>query len=235
MEEVILDVQIRKEVGSISVKDVRRNGFVPAIVYGGKREATAIKVNRLNYEKIMRQHRGESIVFHLNVFEGEKKLRDYSSIVKEEQKDAVSEELCHIDFKRISLEEEIEVKVGLILVGESVGVKQYGGVLGHILKELDIVCLPMDIPKHIDVDVTELHIGDGVYVKDINLPNNVKTKHDVEVLVASVVDPMREEEFESTDQEPEVIGEKDRQDRKEAKGGQKSAKEVENDVKTESK
>ena len=78
MEEIKLDVQIRKEVGRRSVKSVRQEDSVPAVVYGGDREPTNIKFDRRTYEKIRRQHQGESIVFHLNVCEGEKKLRDYS-------------------------------------------------------------------------------------------------------------------------------------------------------------
>ena len=225
MEEVKLDVQIRKKVGSRSVKAVHREGAVPAVVYGGDREPTSIKVDLRTYQKIARQHAGQNVVFHLNVMDGDKKLRDYSAIVKEEQVNGVSDKLLHLDFKRISLKEEIEVDVTVKLIGEPTGVKKQGGSLDHGLWELDVICLPTNIPEHIEVDVSHLNIGDGIHVKDLVLPQGVRTDHDPEAMVASVVAPMREEEEDETEAgaaEPEVIGEKERQERKDSKEAEKS-------------
>ena len=157
MDEIKLDVQLRNQIGSRSVKIIRGENFVPAIVYGGKKRGpTAIKVDRGAYERIMRHHQGQSVVFHLNVLEGEKKLRDYSAIIKEEQHDPVSDDLMHIDFHRISLTEEIEVKVPVTTKGEANGVKVDGGSLDHTLWELDVVCLPTNIPEKIELDLLDL-------------------------------------------------------------------------------
>src|SRR3989338_9732721 len=101
MEEITLDVQIREEIGKKEVNQIRRQDFLPAIVYGSKQKPTAIKVNRRMYEKIKRTYQGQQIIFHLNVMDGEKKLRDYSAIVKEEQHHPVHEHVLHIDFNRI--------------------------------------------------------------------------------------------------------------------------------------
>ena len=235
MDEIKLDVQIRQIVGTRSVKAVRNDGYVPAVVYGGgKHGPTTIKVDRRSYEKVKRQHAGQSVVFHLNVLEGEKKLRDYSAIVKEEQSDPLSEELLHIDFKRISLKEEIEVKVPVKLVGEPVGVKQDGGSLDQAIWELDVVCLPTNLPESLEVDVSEVHIGHGVHVKDLALPAGVTTKHDPESMIASVVAPMKDADEEPTaegdgDAEPEVIGEKEREEKREAKAEAQAEKEAEAD------
>ncbi|MCK4882890.1 MAG: 50S ribosomal protein L25, partial [Candidatus Omnitrophica bacterium] len=213
MEEFKLDVQIRGQIGSRKVKAIYREDCVPAIVYGGKKKGpTAIKVDRRAYERIMRDHQGQSVVFHLNVMEGEKKLRDYAVIVKEEQHAPVSDKLQHIDFHRISLTEELEVKVPIVTKGEAVGVKNDGGSLDHTVWELDIVCLPTNIPEKISIDVTELGIGDAIHVKDIVLPEGVKTMHDSEAILVSVVPPMKEVEApaegEEENIEPEVIKEK---------------------------
>ncbi|MCA9402014.1 MAG: 50S ribosomal protein L25 [Candidatus Omnitrophica bacterium] len=207
MEEIKLDVQIRNEIGRRKLNAVRGEDCVPAIVYGGDSGPTPIKVDRRVFEKIIRQHKGQNVVFHLNVHEGDKKLRDYSVILKDEQFDPVSEQLLHIDFNRISLNKEVEVYVQIVPVGEAVGVKQDGGSVDIPLKELDVVCLPTNIPEQISIDVTDLHIGDGIHVKDIQLPDGVITKHDPEALVVSVVPPMKEEvaEEEGDGQEPEVI------------------------------
>ncbi len=225
MDEITLDVQIRSKIGSRSVKVLRKENFVPAIVYGGKKRGpTSIKVDCGAYERIMRLHQGQSVVFHLNVLEGEKKLRDYSAIVKEEQREPVSDDLLHIDFHRISLTEEIEVKVPINVKGEAVGVKEGGGSVDHAMWELDVVCLPTNIPEKIEIDVTELNIGDAIHVKDITLPEGVATKHDPEAILVSVVPPMKEVEVPEEGEEegePEVIGEKKEGEETEEKGEEK--------------
>lgn len=193
MEEIKLDVFLRPEVGSGKIKSVRSQDLVPAVVYGGDKPPTNIKLDRRSYEKIMRTHRGQSVVFHLNVKEGEKSLRDYAAILKSEQHHPVSDSLLHVDFQRISLTEEIEVKVPVKSKGDAIGVKVDGGSLDHILWELDIVCLPTSIPEAIIVDVTDMKIGEVIHVKDMVLPAGVKTKHDPESIVFSLVHAMKEE------------------------------------------
>lgn len=229
MEEIKLDVQLRDQIGTRKIKGIRRDDSVPAIVYGGEKGPTTIKLDRRTYEKIMRHHQGQSVVFHLDVMEGEKKLRDYAAIVKEEQHDPVSDKLLHIDFKRISLTEVIEVTVPIESRGEAVGVKDDGGSLDHAMWELDIVCLPANIPEKIQIDVTNLKIGDAIHVKDIVLPDGVETKHDLESIVFSVLPPMKEEvETEGEEgiaEEPEVIKEKkDKEEIKEEPQEEKTEK-----------
>jgi large subunit ribosomal protein L25 len=234
MEEIKLDVQVRDQIGRRKIKSIRRENFVPAIVYGGKKKApTPVKVDRRVYERIMRHHRGQSVVFHLNVMEGDKKLRDYSVIVKEEQHEPVSDNLLHIDFNRISLTEAIEVKVTIATKGEAIGVKQGGGSLDHALWELDVVCLPTNIPEKIEVNVAQLQIGDAIHVRDIVLPQGVITKHDPDAILVSVVPPMKEVEIleeEGEAAEPEVIGgkkEAEEESESEAKAGEKENKKAE--------
>ena len=211
MEEIKLDAQVRNRIGSRKIRLVRSQNFVPAVVYGGKQQPTTIQVDRKAYERIMRLHRGESVLFHLNVLEGEKKLKDYSAIVKEEQLDPVRDRVLHIDFYRISLTEEIEVKVKIVARGEAVGVKQDGGSLEHGLWELDVICLPTKIPSKIEVEVSNLKIGDAIHVKELKLPEGVRTKHDPDSIVIAVAAPMKEEVATATEEtitEPEVTKEK---------------------------
>lgn len=218
MEEVKLDVQIRSEVGSRNVQRVRRQDCVPGIVYGGKKKTASVKMNRRAFERIRRQHHGE-VVFHINIMEGDKKLEDYSAIVKEEQHDPVTDEVLHVDFKRISLKEEIEVKAPIVAKGEAIGVKRDGGSVDQILWELNVICLPMDMPEEIVVDVNALEIGDSIYVKDIVLPASVKTKQDLEAIVLSVIPPRKEEEEIPVEveegMEPELIKEKKEEEEEE--------------------
>jgi large subunit ribosomal protein L25 len=192
MEEIKLDVQVRKQVGTRKIRGVRRENCIPAVVYGGKNAPTTIKVERNVYERIMRQYHGQNVLFHLNVLEGDKKLRDYTAIVKEEQHHPVNDHLVHIDFNRISLTEEINIKVQIAVKGEAVGVKADGGSLDHAMWELDIICLPTKIPANITVDVSHLKIGDAIHVHELTLPEGVRTKHDKDAIVVSVVPPMKD-------------------------------------------
>lgn len=193
MEEVKLDVQVRKGTGTQKAKLVRREeDMIPGIVYGGKESSVGVKIDRRLYERIRREHHGE-IVFHLNVLDQKKGVADYPAIVKEEQHDCVTDQVIHVDFKRISLTEKVEVSVPLVPKGEPIGVKQGGGSLDHILWELDIICLPMDIPEGIEVEVSHLQVNESIHLKDVVLPKGVETKHDLEAIVFSVAPPMKEE------------------------------------------
>lgn len=238
MEEIKLDVQIRNELGSGKIHGLKREGFVPAIVYGGNKKPTAIKVERRSYERIMRHHRGETVLFHINVLEGDKKLRDYSVIVKEEQHDPVSDQVLHIDFHRISLTEKIEIKVAIAAKGEPVGVKKDGGSLEHVMWELEIKCLPTQIPQHINVDVSHLEVNQSIHVKDLVLPMGVTTKQDMDAIVFTVV-PKREEEVlaepveGAETPELEVIKEKKKDEEKAA--GKEPAKKAEGEGKADAK
>ena len=162
----------------------------------------------------MRFHKGKTVLFHLNVKEGDKKAKDYSVIIKEEQHDPVSDELTHIDFHRISLTQEIHVKVPLETKGDAPGVKKSGGSLEHLLWELEVICLPTNIPAKIEIDVTKLEIGDSIHIKDLVLPSGVKTNLDPESIVVTVAAPMKEEAIEAAAQvqtataEVEVLKEK---------------------------
>ena len=213
MEEIKLDVQIRKQLGSRKVKRIRRDHFIPAIVYGGRqKDSSPVQVDRKTFERIARLHRGENLIYHLNLLDGEKKLKDYPAITKEVQLDPVTDSIVHIDFNRISLTDKIEVKVAIEAKGEPIGVKQDGGSLEHVLWELTVVCLPTQIPPAIEVDVSNLKIQESIQVKDLTLPLGVVIKNDPEAIVLTVAPPMKELKPEdlqaATPAEVEVIKEK---------------------------
>lgn len=192
MEEIKLDVQVRKQVGSRKVKKLKKDHFIPAVVYGGRQDSSSVQVDRKTFERIARLHRAENVIYHLHLLDGDKKLKDYSAITKEVQHDPVTECIVHIDFNRISLTEKIEVKVAIEAKGDPIGVKQDGGSLEHVLWELTVVCLPTQIPQGIEVDVSQLKIQESIQVKDLILPSGVMIKNDPEAIVLTVAPPMKE-------------------------------------------
>lgn len=225
MEEINLDVQIRKTSGSAKARQVRRLSLIPGVVYGAGTRPANIQADKKAYDRIYHQHAGESLIFHLHVLDKDKKVSDFPAIIKEVQLNPVTDEVMHIDFNRISLDKEIEIKVKIISKGEAIGVKRDGGTLEHLMWELDVICLPTKIPHHIEADVSPLLMHQSIFVKDLVLPEGVRTKHDPESVVITVTGSMREEVAEvpaeaevAAGTEPEVLKEKKKEEAPEAAG-----------------
>ena len=217
MEQIQFDVQLRKNIGTAQAQRVRRANSIPAVIYGGGAKPATIQADRKAYDRIHRLHMGESLIYHLNVVDNGKKVADFPAIIKEVQMHPVTEEVIHIDFNRISLDREIEIKVKVITKGEAIGIKRDGGTLDHSMWELDIICLPTNIPHHIEVDITQLGIHDAVHVRELVLPAGVRTKHDPDSVVAAVVGSTKEVIAEAAVEgtpaaEPEVLKEKKKEE-----------------------
>lgn len=210
MEEIFLDVQPREELGKSKVKALRQKGFIPAVIYGEGKKNRAIKVSNTELLKLIHQHRIESVVINLRIKDDKQKPR--SCMIKEIQYDPVKGNIIHVDFNEISLTKVIKVNVPVVLKGEAVGVKQEGGSLERILWEIEVECLPTDIPKEIEVDVSQLKIGEAIHIKDMTFPTNIRVLNDPEAIVLSVSAPLKEEVAvpveEEVKPEPEVIKEK---------------------------
>ena len=212
MEEIILEIQPREEIGKNKVKDLRGKGFIPAVIYAEGKKSLPIKVSHRQLWQLIHQHRLESMVINLKM-QDDKKQKGRSCLIKEIQYDPVKGDIIHVDFNEISLTKAIKVNVPVVAKGEPLGVKQEGGSLEHILWEIEVECLPTDIPKDIEVDVSLLNIGDAIHIKDITFPSNIKVLNAPEAIVFSVTAPIKEEvvvpvvEGEEK-QEPEVIKEK---------------------------
>ena len=212
MEEIILEIQPRDELGKNKVKDLRGKGFIPAIIYAEGKESLPIKVSHRQLWQLIHQHRLESMVINLKAQDNSKQ-KSRSCLIKEIQYDPVKGDIVHVDFNEISLTKVIKVNVPVVVKGEPIGVKQEGGSLEHILWEIEVECLPADIPKGVEVDVSLLKIGDAIHIKDITFPSQVKVLSSLEAIVFSVTAPIKEEvvvpavEGEEK-QEPEVIKEK---------------------------
>ena len=211
MEEILLNVEAREGTGRAKAKDLRESGFIPAVVYASDKKAQALKVSHSEFLKLVHQHRVEGVIINLNLKGDKEKKRP--CLIKEIQYHPVHGDIIHVDFNEISLTKAIKVNIPVVAKGEPVGVKQEGGSLEHILWEIEIECLPTDIPKDIEIDVTALKIGDSIHVKDLAVPAKVKILNDPSSIVLSVTAPMKEEvtaePVEGEEKaEPEVIKEK---------------------------
>jgi large subunit ribosomal protein L25 len=212
MEEIFLEVENREELGRSKVKDLREKGFIVGVVYSKEKKSQAVKISSRQLLQLMHQHRLENIVLSLKM-KGDNKHKAQPCLIKEIQYDPVKGNIIHVDFNEISLTRAIKVNVPVVSKGEPIGVKQEGGSLEHILWEVEIECLPIDIPKEIAVDVSQLKIGDDIHIKDITFPSNIKVLTDIEAIVFSVAAPIKEEVAAvpvegEVQQEPEVIKEK---------------------------
>ncbi|MFH1245321.1 MAG: 50S ribosomal protein L25 [Candidatus Omnitrophota bacterium] len=218
MNKVNLKVNVREETGKEAVKKLRSAGIIPAVVYKGN-QALQIKVPAKDFLKVIHSQAGGNVLVDLGLDEADKhKLKEkvfqfpVTAIIKEVQYHPVRGEVLHADFNEISLTEAIIVKVPIAVKGASQGVKE-GGVLEHVLWEVEIECLPTQIPGKISVDVTALKIGDSVLVKDLQIPPDVKMLSDPQSTVVAVSAPHLEEAEaakpeEGAPAEPEVIKEK---------------------------
>ncbi len=211
MEEIILEAELREGKGRASSKDLRESGYLPAVVYFHGKDAISIKISRSALLKLAHQHRLESVIINLMIKDGDAKSK--LCLIKEIQYHPVREDIIHVDFNEISLTETIKVNGPIQIKGEAIGVKQEGGSLEHLLWEIEVECLPTNIPKGIQVDITALKMGDAIHVKDIVFPEGVKPLSDPAAIVLHVAAPMKEEAPAEaiegdTSKEPEVIKEK---------------------------
>ncbi len=212
MEQIFLDAEIRKEVGRGPVKHLKDSGSTPAVVYFGGKESLPIKVSTHELVHLVHLYRLENMILNLKI-KDDKKAKPRSCLIKEMQHDPVTGAILHVDFNEISLTKAIKINVPVVTKGEAVGVKSEGGSLEHILWEVEIECLPTEIPKNIEVDITNLKLKDSIHVKDLALPAGVKVLTDEAAVVMTVAEPMKEEIPEEAvegeeKKEPEVIKEK---------------------------
>jgi large subunit ribosomal protein L25 len=218
MAEVTLEVSKRETTGKEIAKKLRRDGKVPAVVYGGHRDPVAITVDRKSVsELIQKSEHGIRSVFLLKMAGTDQQRH---AMIKEVTIDPISRKMTHIDFVRVLMDEKVKVTVPVHLNGTAIGVKE-GGVLDFQVRELHVECLPNAIPDSIEVDVAPLGGHDYYRVKDLNIPEGVKVLDDPERVVvgvthlrAEVVEPVAEA---AAPAEPEVIKKGKPEDEKDSK------------------
>ena len=166
----LLEAQPRAAGNKNEARRVRRGGKIPAVVYGAGKDAMTVSVDPRQVSRILHSESGHNTIFDLTLNGGERS----KAMIVDWQYEPIKGSLLHIDLKRIAMDQKLKVMVPIELKGEAAGVKQQGGILEQMLREVEVECLPGDIPSHIEADVSELVFGKTLRVAD--LPHSDKFK-----------------------------------------------------------
>ena len=187
--EAVLEAVERSQRGKNEARRLRATGKMPAVLYGDKDGGRAISVDPKTLSKILRTELGANTLIQLKLDGG----GETRVLVKEYQIDPVTHQLLHADFYRVAMDKLIRVTVSVVPRGEPKGVKQQGGVLDIVHRQIEIECLPADIPEHIVIDVSEMMVGQNVRVRDVAVDAKWKALSDPEMMLLHVIIPKVEE------------------------------------------
>jgi len=222
--EAILEATARDTIGKNEARRTRRGGKVPAVLYGGDGHgATSIAVDPRALLRILHSEAGQNTLISLKLAGG----GDTRVLVKDFQLDPVTHSVLHADFYRVAMDKVLQVTIPVTVRGEPKGVKQQGGVLEFIRREIEIECLPGDIPEHVEIDISELMLHQGIRVRDVPIDPKWTPLTEGDAMLVHVIMPRAEEApapaeaaaATATPAEPEVIkkGKKEEEEGKEAK------------------
>jgi large subunit ribosomal protein L25 len=227
--EAVLEATTRESKGKNEARRTRAEGRVPAVVYGSSadatRTATAIAVEPKALLRILHSESGANTLISLKLPGG----GDTKVLVKEYQLDPVTHQILHADFYRVAMDRVLQVTIPITHKGEPKGVKQQGGILEFVRREIEIECLPGDIPEHVEIDVSELMLHQGVRVRDIATNPKWTPVSEMDLMLVHVIMPKAEEVAAPADAvaaptaaaEPEVIKKGKKEDEADAKDEKK--------------
>jgi large subunit ribosomal protein L25 len=209
MPEIVVPAESRSETGKNANRRLRSRGLIPGVVYAAGKAAEAVAVSPRQIGAVLRSAAGENTLFDLELGGSRRKV-----ILKEFQREPLRGQILHADFYEVALDKPIEVSVQIELVGTPVGVKVQGGIVDFVTRELEVSCLPGDIPEKIAVDISGLELNKHLRVSDLKLGDKVEVLADADVVIVHVVLPKAEVSAETaveataaeaTAAEPEVI------------------------------
>jgi len=205
MPQFNVAAEAREKRGKNAARQLRMSGKIPAVLYGNNEGPVALSVSPKELSSILHSATGHNTIFTL-AFQDAKTT---SVMLKDWQFEPIKGHLLHADLVRIAMDRVLQLNVPITAVGEAKGVKLEGGIFEFVLREVEVECLPTDIPEHIDIDISELSIGSNVRVSDLKVNPKVKILSDPELVIAHVITPKEEkvEEpvVEAAVAEPEVI------------------------------
>lgn len=190
MERPIMKAEVREEVGKGAVRKLRVKGMIPAIFYGPRSKSIPLVIDPKELAKALQTEAGENVLIDLEIRKGDQSDRKVV-MVKDLQIDPLQRTTLHTDFYEVAMDEVVTVEIPIHLAGKPEGTKM-GGILEQIRRVVQIQCLPGDIPKAIEVDVSSLKIGDSIHVEDLKV-EKAKILFDTNFTIATVVPPVVEE------------------------------------------
>ena len=230
LEQNILEAQPRSAGTKNDARRVRKDGKIPAVVYGAGKDSLSVSVDPRHVTRILNSETGHNTIFDLSLDGGERT----KAMIVDWQYEPIKGRLLHIDLKRIAMDKVLKVSVPIFLVGEAAGVKQEGGIMEQMLREVEVECLPADIPSHIDADVSQLTFGKVLRVSELPHSDKIKFLTDENQPVAHVTSVKEEvvatpeaaaADAAAAPAEPEVIKKgKQETDEEGAEGAEKAEK-----------
>jgi large subunit ribosomal protein L25 len=191
LEQINLSARLRKVTGNSPARSLRREGRIPAVLYGPKTEPILLSIDSKEFEQITKKSTIGSVLLNLQIQNGDTQNRP--AMVKELQTHPVTQRFLHVDFYEIDMQRKIRVMVPVVVRGKAKGIEE-GGLLQIVRREIEVLCLPTEIPEAFEVDVTHLDIGDAIHLEDIQAVGNVEISGDEDVTIVTVLAPKVEVE-----------------------------------------
>lgn len=205
MALIELKSNIRTSVGKGKAKALRRENRVPAVLYGPETDPVLLYINAKDLDQVMKNSSAGQLILNLVVQNGESYTK--TTMVKELQVHPVSRNFLHVDFYEVSMDRKLKVNVPVVIKGKAKGVEA-GGMLQIIRHELEILCLPLEVPESIEVDVTDLDMGDSIHIGDISPGSDIEFLEDAHSTIVTILTPTIEEEpVEEEEEEVEALAE----------------------------
>jgi large subunit ribosomal protein L25 len=205
MSQSTVKAELRDQFGKNAARRVRRSGLIPAILYGNHQEVLPVTVSPRELSTILHSGTGHNTIFTLDVQDRE----TTPVMIKDWTHEPIKGSLLHVDLVRIAMDKSLQVNVPIVAVGEAMGVKVQGGIFEFVLREVEVECLPVDIPENITINIAHLEIGSNLRVSDLLVNPKVKILSDSDLVVAHVISPKAEKVEEVAAEpavaEPEVI------------------------------
>lgn len=190
MEILDLTATMRTSVGNSPSRALRRKGNIPAVLYGPGSESVSLSISSLDLERALKKASVSQIVFNMSVQNAQTGSR--TAMIKDLQIHPMSRKFLHVDFYEISKDRKITVDVPVVVKGKSKGIEE-GGMLQIIRRDIEVLCLPFDVPKSIQIDITDLEIGDSIHVKDLKIDGNVEIPAETNYTILTILSTKSEE------------------------------------------
>ncbi|RJQ44416.1 MAG: 50S ribosomal protein L25 [Nitrospiraceae bacterium] len=226
MEKILLKADTRSETGKGVARSLRRKNLLPAVMYG-EGKSCMLKLDSKEVQKLLLAGAGEHALITLELNEGASGTSEHPVLIKDYQREPLTEELLHVDFLEVSLKKKIKVTVPIVIIKEPAGIKM-GGIMQHRVREVEVECLPTQIPDKIEIDAGHVELGHSLHVSDIPPQEGIKIITDPSEVIISVTAPKEEvvaAPAEGEVAEPEVIKAKGKAEEEAPQKEQKEKKE----------